>query len=78
MRFLIGVGRRDARPSRSSSSEMFAKNVVGAANAMTGGWGNCGGGMAIMIMGSTFGGFRDQGMSRENAWRRSFTSPPSP
>jgi NNP family nitrate/nitrite transporter-like MFS transporter len=54
---------------------MFAKNVVGAANAMTGGWGNCGGGMAIMIMGYIYEGFRDEGMSQENAWRRSFYIP---
>ena len=46
-----------ARRSSSRSSgprRCSAKNVVGAANAMTGGWGNCGGGMAIMIMGRAF------------------------
>ena len=75
MRFLIGVGGATFVITQLWSSEMFAKNVVGAANAMTGGWGNCGGGMAIMIMGYIYEGFRDEGMSQENAWRRSFYIP---
>merc|ERR1719353_2804215 len=75
MRFLIGVDGATFVITQLWSSEMFAKNVVGAANAMTGGWGNCGGGMAIMIMGYIYEGFRDQGMSQENAWRRSFYIP---
>ena len=75
MRFLIGVGGATFVITQLWSSEMFAKNVVGAANAMTGGWGNCGGGMAIMIMGYIYEGFRDEGLSQEQAWRRSFYIP---
>jgi len=75
LRFLIGVGGATFVITQLWSSEMFAKNVVGASNAMTGGWGNCGGGMAIMIMGYIYEGFRDSGMGQEDAWRNSFFLP---
>ena len=75
MRFLIGVGGATFVITQLWTSEMFAKNVVGAANAMTGGWGNCGGGMAIMIMGYIYEGMKSSGMSSENAWRSSFYVP---
>jgi NNP family nitrate/nitrite transporter-like MFS transporter len=54
---------------------MFATGVVGTANAVTGGWGNCGGGFTILVMGLLYEALRDGGLSDEQAWRRAFFAP---
>jgi NNP family nitrate/nitrite transporter-like MFS transporter len=51
------------------TSRMFTKEVVGTANALVGGWGNLGGGVTQLIMGSVLFPLFKTGMSSEMAWR---------
>ena len=51
------------------TSRMFTKEVVGTANALVGGWGNLGGGVTQLIMGSVLFPLFKTGMSAEMAWR---------
>jgi len=51
------------------TSRMFTKEVVGTANAIVGGWGNLGGGVTQLIMGSVLFPLFKTGMSSEMAWR---------
>jgi len=48
---------------------MFTKEVVGTANALVGGWGNLGGGVTQLVMGSVLFPLFKLGMSAEKAWR---------
>lgn len=57
------------------TSRMFAQNVVGSANALTGGWGNLGGGIAQIIMPLIFAGFVALGFTTGLAWRYSMIVP---
>merc|ERR1719183_2739724 len=50
-------------------SVLFPKEVVGTANALVGGWGNLGGGVTQLIMGSVLFPLFKTGMSSEMAWR---------
>lgn len=52
------------------SSRMFIKEVVGTANALVGGWGNLGGGVTQIVMGTILSPlFKAFGMSSTTAWR---------
>merc|ERR1712045_45423 len=51
------------------TSMMFAKEVAGTANALAGGWGNLGGGVTQLVMGSLLFPLFKLGMSPESAWR---------
>mmetsp|Transcript_1399 Transcript_1399/g.2221 ORF Transcript_1399/g.2221 Transcript_1399/m.2221 type:complete len:474 (-) Transcript_1399:336-1757(-) len=51
------------------TSRMFTKDVVGTANALVGGWGNLGGGVTQLVMGSVLFPLFKTGMSAEMAWR---------
>lgn len=51
------------------TSRMFTKEVVGTANALVGGWGNLGGGVTQLIMGSALFPLFKTGMSSTLAWR---------
>ena len=51
------------------TSRMFTKEVVGTANALVGGWGNLGGGVTQLVMGSVLFPLFKLGMSPEKAWR---------
>jgi NNP family nitrate/nitrite transporter-like MFS transporter len=48
---------------------MFAPNVVGTANAMTGGWGNMGGGFTQKLMPALFGLLVAEGLTKAASWR---------
>lgn len=51
---------------------MFSKDIVGVANGLVGGWGNVGGGMTQLVMGSAlFPLFRDvfYNGDEQSAWR---------
>jgi MFS transporter, NNP family, nitrate/nitrite transporter len=52
-------------------SKMFAKEIVGTANAVAGGWGNLGGGVTLLVMGSIlFPAFKSiYDGDAEKAWR---------
>lgn len=52
-------------------TRMFAKEIVGTANAVAGGWGNLGGGVTLLVMGTLlFPLFKNiYGGNAEKAWR---------
>mmetsp|Transcript_5953 Transcript_5953/g.14157 ORF Transcript_5953/g.14157 Transcript_5953/m.14157 type:complete len:500 (-) Transcript_5953:233-1732(-) len=55
---------------------MFHSNIVGLANATTAGWGNLGGGAALVVIALCFGGFKSSGYDNNTAWRASLAWPP--
>jgi MFS transporter, NNP family, nitrate/nitrite transporter len=69
LRFFIGLGGSTFVMCQYWTSRMFTKEVVGTANALVGGWGNLGGGVTQLIMGSVLFPLFKLGMSAEMAWR---------
>mmetsp|Transcript_2550 Transcript_2550/g.4903 ORF Transcript_2550/g.4903 Transcript_2550/m.4903 type:complete len:484 (-) Transcript_2550:370-1821(-) len=69
LRFFIGLGGSTFVMCQYWSSRMFTKEVAGTANAIVGGWGNLGGGVTQLIMGSVLFPLFKTGMSAEQAWR---------
>lgn len=71
LRFFIGLAGSTFVTCQYWSSRMFAKEVVGTSNALTAGWGNLGGGVTQLVMGSLlfplFKVIFDQ--DAEKAWR---------
>jgi NNP family nitrate/nitrite transporter-like MFS transporter len=71
LRLFIGIAGSTFVMCQFWASRMFAKNVVGTANALCGGWGNLGGGVTQLVMGSAlfplFKVFFDG--DAEKAWR---------
>jgi NNP family nitrate/nitrite transporter-like MFS transporter len=53
---------------------MFAPSVVGTANAITGGWGNMGGGITYLVMPAIYDGIRHH-LSHSKSWRVVFVVP---
>ncbi len=68
-RLLIGVIGASFVITQYHTSMMFAPNVVGTANAMTGGWGNMGGGFTQQIMPVVAGWIVAAGVSKAGSWR---------
>jgi len=69
LRFFIGLGGSTFVMCQYWSTSMFSKEVVGTANALVGGWGNLGGGVTQIVMGSALFPLFKLGMSPEAAWR---------
>ena len=69
LRFFIGFGGSTFVMCQYWTSRMFTKEVVGTANAIVGGWGNLGGGVTQIVMGSVLFPLFKTGMSAEQAWR---------
>mmetsp|Transcript_27401 Transcript_27401/g.49835 ORF Transcript_27401/g.49835 Transcript_27401/m.49835 type:complete len:502 (-) Transcript_27401:256-1761(-) len=69
LRFFIGFGGSTFVMCQFWTSRMFTKEVVGTANALVGGWGNLGGGVTQIVMGSVLFPLFKTGMSAEQAWR---------
>ena len=71
LRLFIGVAGGSFVMCQYWASRMFTKEVVGTANALCGGWGNLGGGVTQLVMGSAlfplFKIFFDD--DAEKAWR---------
>jgi len=57
------------------TSAMFAKNLKGTANAITGGWGNLGGGVTNMVMPLIFAAIVGFGYTKSEAWRYAMIVP---
>ena len=74
IRFVIGVLGATFVPCQAWCSQLFAKEIVGTANAMAGGWGNLGGGAVQLLMVGVWNMFRT-GFDDEEAWRLSFIVP---
>jgi NNP family nitrate/nitrite transporter-like MFS transporter len=68
-RFFIGLGGSTFVMCQYWTTSMFTKEVAGTANAMVGGWGNLGGGVTQLVMGSALFPLFKLGMSSETAWR---------
>lgn len=62
-------------PCQVWSTGFFDKNIVGTANAFTGGWGNAGGGITYFIMPAVYDSFVAHGHSMDQAWRLTFIVP---
>ncbi len=70
LRFFIGLGGSTFVMCQFWSTRMFTKEVAGTANALVGGWGNLGGGVTQIVMGSAlFPLFKAFGLSADQAWR---------
>lgn len=69
VRFFIGLGGSTFVMCQYWSSSMFTKETAGTANALVGGWGNLGGGVTQIVMGSVLFPLFKTGMSAEAAWR---------
>lgn len=74
-RLSIGIIGASFVITQYHTSAMFAGNVVGSANAIAGGWGNLGGGLAQMIMPLIFAAFIAIGATSNLAWRYSMIIP---
>lgn len=74
-RFFLGILGGSFVPCMVWSTGFFDKNVVGTANALTGGWGNAGGGITYFIMPAVLDSFHRQGYSDGQAWRMTFIVP---
>jgi len=57
------------------TSQMFAPNCVGTANATTAGWGNLGGGITQMLMPLIYAGVLGLGVGPASAWRLAMVVP---
>lgn len=75
IRFFIGILGGAFVPCQVWSTGFFDKNIVGTANAFTGGWGNAGGGVTYFIMPAVYDSFVSHGHSMDQAWRLTFLVP---
>lgn len=77
LRLFIGTAGGTFVMCQYWSSRMFCKEVVGTANALCGGWGNLGGGVTQLVMGSVlfplYKEIYDQ--DSEKAWRAVSVNP---
>jgi NNP family nitrate/nitrite transporter-like MFS transporter len=75
-RFFIGILGATFVPCQVWCTGFFDKNIVGTANALSGGWGNAGGGITYFIMPAVFDSLvAAQGMTPSTAWRVTFVVP---
>ena len=73
-RLVIGILGATFVPTQFWATQMFAPSVVGTANALTGGWGNMGGGVTYLVMPAIYGGIRKH-LSVSKSWRVVFVFP---
>jgi NNP family nitrate/nitrite transporter-like MFS transporter len=71
LRFFIGLGGSTFVCCQFWTSRMFTKEIAGTANALVGGWGNLGGGVTQIVMGTVlFPLFKTTfGLGAETAWK---------
>ena len=76
LRFFIGILGGSFVPCQVWSTGFFDKNIVGTANAFTGGLGNAGGGITYFLMPAIFDSLvAKQHLSAHVAWRVAFIVP---
>ncbi|KAM3585880.1 hypothetical protein VKS41_002420 [Umbelopsis sp. WA50703] len=68
LRFFIGILGATFVPCQFWSTQMFAPKVVGAANALAGGWGNMGAGITYLVMPPLYNGIYSH-TPTSNAWK---------
>jgi NNP family nitrate/nitrite transporter-like MFS transporter len=74
-RLAIGVIGASFVITQFHTSMMFAPNIKGTANAVTGGWGNLGGGVTNMVMPLIFAAIVGFGYTKGEAWRYAMIVP---
>jgi NNP family nitrate/nitrite transporter-like MFS transporter len=74
-RLAIGVIGASFVITQFHTSMMFAPNIKGTANAITGGWGNLGGGVTNMVMPLIFAAIIGFGYTKAEAWRYAMVVP---
>jgi len=74
-RLAIGVIGASFVITQFHTSMMFAPNIQGTANAVTGGWGNLGGGVTNMVMPLIFAAIVGFGYTSAEAWRYAMIVP---
>ncbi|WP_233259917.1 MFS transporter [Chitinophaga sp. S165] len=74
-RLAIGVIGASFVVTQFHTSMMFAANIKGTANAITGGWGNLGGGVTNMVMPLIFAAIVGFGYTKPEAWRLAMIVP---
>lgn len=74
-RLMIGAIGASFVVTQFHTTQMFATNCVGAANATAAGWGNMGAGATNMIMPLIFAGFVSLGFSEHMGWRLAMLVP---
>ncbi|GAA4104597.1 MFS transporter [Mucilaginibacter panaciglaebae] len=74
-RLAIGVIGASFVITQFHTSMMFAPNIKGTANAITGGWGNLGGGVTNMVMPLIFAAIVGFGYTNAEAWRYAMVIP---
>jgi NNP family nitrate/nitrite transporter-like MFS transporter len=76
IRLFIGILGGAFVPCQVWCTGWFDKNVVGTANALSGGWGNAGGGITYFIMPAVYDSLVHRwGHSPDEAWRITFVVP---
>lgn len=76
LRFFVGILGGSFVPCQVWSTGFFDKNVVGTANAFTGGLGNAGGGITYFLMPAIYDSLvANQGLTPHVAWRVAFIVP---
>ena len=76
LRFFVGILGGSFVPCQVWSTGFFDKNIVGTANAFTGGLGNSGGGVTYFLMPAIFDSLvANQHLSDHVAWRVAFVVP---
>ena len=75
LRFFIGILGGSFVPCQVWTTGFFDKNVVGTANALTGGLGNLGGGITYFLMPAVYNSLVKDGLPKHKAWRVSFVVP---
>src|SRR3569833_524981 len=74
-RLAIGVIGASFVITQFHTSMMFAPYIKGTANAVTGGWGNLGGGVTNMVMPLIFAAIVGFGYTKHEAWRYAMIVP---
>lgn len=75
LRLFIGIAGSSFVMCQCWSTRMFDKSIVGVANGLVGGWGNVGGGVTQIVMGTLLFPlfrdivFKDAAIPAESAWR---------
>ncbi|GME99539.1 unnamed protein product [[Candida] boidinii] len=76
IRFFIGILGGSFIPCQMWTTVFFDKNIIGTANALAGGWGNAGGGVAFFVMPQIFADLMGDGYSLSRSWKLAFTIGP--
>jgi NNP family nitrate/nitrite transporter-like MFS transporter len=76
-RAAIGIVGASFVITQFHTSMMFAANIKGTANAVTGGWGNLGGGITNIVMPLIFAAIVGMGFTKAEAWRYAMILPGS-